>query len=639
MASKKFFFLALCACVAVEVQSVSPVQKVLALIDEMAGKVKADRDTAVSEMTEFSQYAFKSARDKEYALKSSAENIEAFNAAIVDAEATIDSHDTQIADLSTQISEASSELDKANAIRQKQHDDFVAAETQLVSDVEAITAATEAMGGSFAQLTPKAKSGIKALQQGLGRMADAGFVVHGEAKKVSAFLQARENDEAGTPETDTLGVVKERFEQSLTGARRTEQEAAASHAQVVMGSENEIKALKKELSQNTKGKQISIEELAQAKKDLAVEEKGHSEDDAFLHELKRDFDTKARDFEVEFRDATAELKALGDAKAILTKKFASFLQAGVRTTQQLASVSTGDQKVRALRLIQQVGQRLHSTAMVSLAYRASGDPFGKVRGMIEDMVAKLQQEAAEAADQQAFCNEEQGKSKKSKAEKDQSLAKTDARIAKAESATATLAEQKAMLSKEVADLDAEMKEATDIRTSERAIFAKTEKDLSESVEACGAAIQVLRDYYEGSASLLQATSKAASKAMAKDGSGILGVLEYAASDFDKQLSDIRVAEKQAVDKYDNLSQESKQLRAVKSVEIKGKDSETKSLQTALADYNEDRESVSAELQAVVDYLSELKPKCEAEAPPTYAEKKAKRDAELQGLKEALKILE
>merc|ERR1719162_1702172 len=86
-------------------------------------------------MTEFSQFAFKSARDKEYALKSSAENIEAFNAAIVDAEATIDSHGTRIADLSTQISEASSELDKANAIRQKQHDDFVAAETQLVSDV------------------------------------------------------------------------------------------------------------------------------------------------------------------------------------------------------------------------------------------------------------------------------------------------------------------------------------------------------------------------------------------------------------------------------------------------------------------------------------------------------------------------
>jgi len=259
--------------------------------------------------------------------------------------------------------------------------------------------------------------------------------------------------------------------------------------------------------------------------------------------------------------------------------------------------------------------------------------------MIQDMLEKLQQEAAEAADQQAFCNEEQGKSKKSKDEKEQSLAKTAARIAKAQSATATLAEQKATLSKQVADLDAEMKEATDIRTSERAIFEKTEKDLSESVEACGAAIQVLRDYYEGSASLLQATAKVASQAKAKDGSGILGVLEYAASDFDKQLSDIRVAEKQGVDKYDTLAQESKQLRAVKSFEIKSKESETKSLKTGLSDYNEDKEGVSSELQAVVDYLAELKPKCEAEAPPTYAEKKAKRDAEMQGLKEALKILE
>jgi uncharacterized LabA/DUF88 family protein len=369
-----------------------------------------------------------------------------------------------------------------------------------------------------------------------------------------------------------------------------------------------------------------------------VEKDGHAKDEAFVRDLRREFNTKAQDFEVEHKDASAELKALGAAKAILEKKFSSFLEA--RTAVRITTAASSDHKVEALRMIQQLGKRLHSTALVALSYRAAGDPFGKVRGMIEDMLAKLQQEAAEAADQKAFCDEEQGKSNKSKEAKEQDLAKTNSRMEKAESAVAQLAEQSSLLSKELAENAADMKEATEIRTGEKAIFDKIDKDLSESKDACGAAIQVLREYYEG-ASLVQVgvQSKASMQSKARGGSGILQVLEYAESDFDKQLSDVRVAEKQAVDKFEKFAQDSKMVSATKEVELKGKLTETKSLKTTLSDLGEDKEGTTAELQAVLDYLQELKPKCEAEAPPSYAEKKAKREAEVQGLKEALKILE
>merc|ERR1712159_945143 len=143
--------------------------------------------------------------------------------------------------------------------------------------------------------------------------------------------------------------------------------------------------------------------------------------------------------------------ALGKAKAILLKKFAL-----VQTHTQaraLAKVRLHDEdpKSRALRSIEQLGRKLHSTALVSLSYRAASDPFGKVRSMIEDMIAKLLQEAAEEATQKAFCDEEIGKSKKSQAEKEASLAKTQARIDKADASVAKLSELISTLSKEVAD--------------------------------------------------------------------------------------------------------------------------------------------------------------------------------------------
>merc|ERR1712224_234050 len=59
--------------------------------------------------------------------------------------------------------------------------------------------------------------------------------------------------------------------------------------------------------------------------------------------------------------------------------------------------------------------------------------------------------------------------------------------------------QVSSLSKELAEIDAAATEATKIRNAEKASFIPAEKDLSESAEACGAAIQVLREYYEGAA--------------------------------------------------------------------------------------------------------------------------------------------
>jgi len=629
-------FLGVLASMASVSLSVSPVQKVLTLIDEMAVKVAADQEVASKEFEEFAGFSKKADTEKKYALKSSAKSIEALTAAIADATSTISSKETEISDLSTKISGTEGELNDVVALREKQNADFKAEEKQLLTDVESITAVVEQT--SLAQMTPDAQRGVQALAAGLGHVADASFVMHGRGDKVAAFLQAREDGEDELSEGGaggTLEKVKERSEAALKGCRQNEGEQALSHSMLKQSLENEIKGMKKELGEATHMKARAAEELAQSEKDLAVEKDGHSKDEAFRRDLKREFYSKGQDFEVEFKDASAELKALGAAKAILEKKFSSFLEA--RAAVRITTVESSDHKVEALRMIQQLGKRLHSTALIALSYRAAGDPFGKVRGMIEDMLTKLQQEAAEAADQKAFCDEEQGKSNKSKEAKEQDLAKTNSRLEKAESAVAELAEQSTVLSKELAENAADIKEATEIRTGERAIFDKMEKDLSESKEACGAAIQVLREYYEG-ASLVQVGTQSKTQTKARGGGGILQVLEFTEADFEKQLSDVRVAEKQAVTKFETFAQDSKMVTVTKEMELKGKQAETKSLRTSLSDLGEDKEGTSAELQAVLDYLNELKPKCEAEKPPSYAEKKAKREAEVQGLKEALQVL-
>merc|ERR1719236_417967 len=363
------------------------------------------------------------------------------------------------------------------------------------------------------------------------------------------------------------------------------------------------------------------------------------EDTAYLKDLKRDCQTRAREFEVTVKDNNAELTALGKAKAILLKKFALVqTTAKVHALSKVRARDDEDSKSRALRSIEQLGRKLHSTALVSLAYRAASDPFGKIRSMIEDMIAKLLQEAAEEATQKAFCDTEIGESTKSKDEKQGKLDKVNARLEKAASTVATLTDEVSVLSKEVADSDAALATATALREKEKATFVLVEKDLSESQEACAAATEVLREYYEG-ASLIQTGQKAKDQTDEQgDGSGILGMLEVAESDFAAGLAEARTVEGTAQAEFDKMKAEAKMLKATKTMEIKGKQSEIGSLKTSVSDLGTDKEGLTGELDAVLAYLDKLKPQCETKV-PTYAERKAAREQEIEGLKNALGILE
>merc|ERR1719261_2228035 len=418
--------------------------------------------------------------------------------------------------------------------------------------------------------------------------------------------------------------------------RKREAEAAQSFALLKQSLEGETKGMKEELGESTQFKAASAEKLAQAQEDLATTTKSFEEDTAYLKDLKRDCQTRAREFEVTVKDNNAELTALGKAKAILLKKFA-LVQTHTKV-HAMAKVQDEDPKSRALRSIEQLGRKLHSTALVSLAYRAASDPFGKVRSMIEDMIAKLLQEAAEEATQKAFCDKEIGESNASKDEKQGKLDKVNSRLEKAESTIATLTDEITTLSKEVAESDAALAEATTLRNKEKTTFKAVEKDLSESQEACAAATEVLREYYEG-ASLIQTGQKAKSQTDEEgDGSGILGMLEVAESDFAQGLAEARTVEEAAQTEFDKLVEESKMLKATKTMEIKGKQSEIGSLKTTVTDLGTDKEGLTGELDAVLAYLDKLKPQCETKV-PSYEERKAAREQEIEGLKNALEILE
>merc|ERR1719160_2176959 len=252
---------------------------------------------------------------------------------------------------------------------------------------------------------------------------------------------------------------------------------------------------------------------------------------------------------------------------------------------------------------------------MQLASVAASDPFVKIRGLIEEMIASLLKQAEEEASQKAFCDEEMGKSKKSQADKTSKIDKFQARIDKASTAIEELNLSIKELEAEVAEIDKAQSEATAVRTKESEDNLAAMKDFKDSADAVIAAIGVLKSFYEGGA-LIQTSSKAHSKqpefggAKADAGGSIISVLEVAESDFTSLYAETETAEQQAADAFEKLTTENKISKATKSAEVKGKLSEIKGLEVQLQQATEDHASTSAELDAVLAYLDKLKPQCE-----------------------------
>merc|ERR1719174_659016 len=82
-----------------------------------------------------------------------------------------------------------------------------------------------------------------------------------------------------------------------------------------------------------------------------------------------------------------------------------------------AGSSTSRVRQALIQKFKDMSHRFGSYALMELAGTAAMDPFAKIKGLIEEMIDKLLQEAREEATQKAFCDQEMGKSKKAKQDK------------------------------------------------------------------------------------------------------------------------------------------------------------------------------------------------------------------------------
>merc|ERR1719265_2857431 len=327
--------------------------------------------------------------------------------------------------------------------------------------------------------------------------------------------------------------------------------------------------------------------------------------------------------------------ALAEAKKVLSR--ATGGAAGL--TYDLAQVSllqvARSPSSAAVRFFRRLGEKRGSAMLSQLAARMASalhsetDPFEKVKGLIMDMIERLESAAEADASHKAYCDKELAESNAKKDDKTAEIRKLSTKIDKMSAASAQLKSEVAALQKELAELAKAQAEMDKLRQEERAAYTANKPEMEAGVEGVKMALKILRDYYASDGKAHEAAEGA--------GSTIIGLLEVAESDFTTGLSGMIATEEASAAAYDRQTKDNAIEKATKDQDVKYKSKEAKELDEAVAEATSDRSGVQAELDAVKEYLSTLDAQCIAK-PETYAERKARREAEIAGLKEALSIL-
>merc|ERR1719478_1049467 len=122
------------------------------------------------------------------------------------------------------------------------------------------------------------------------------------------------------------------------------------------------------------------------------------------------------------------------------------------------------------------------------------------------------------------------------------------------------------------------------------------------------------------------------------GTSIIGILEVVESDFAENLAKEETEESTAAEAHEKWVMEYKLTKTKAEQDVKYKTQESTGLDKSISELSSDLSTSNSELAAVMEYYGSLRERCIAK-PETYEERKARRDAEIDGLKEALNILE
>merc|ERR1719473_1433761 len=187
--------LAIFLLVAGSATRVSPVAKVIELLDELTGKVKGDLAAEEMMMEEYSKWCDSESNEKEDAITSHKRTIGDLESEIADASARISELGTEVEGLAGKISAAETELSDATKVRDEEKATFEGSEKEMVDTIDGLERALVVLKrGQTSFLQQRDRNELKELTTVFSKLIEASWVNKKDKAVVQSLIQSSSTD-------------------------------------------------------------------------------------------------------------------------------------------------------------------------------------------------------------------------------------------------------------------------------------------------------------------------------------------------------------------------------------------------------------------------------------------------------------
>jgi len=463
---------------------VTPVQKVLDLMQGMVEKGKKEKHDEQVQFAAYKQFCDDTSVEKTQAIKDATDLIGVLKADIQKYVADAERLTLEMKEHEEAINAATADLKAATEVRENERAEYEATEQDYTESIDAIGRAIQVLKkqnydrkqASFAQIAFLKNMNLipadakRAIDLFISQDQQSDEGLSSEAPEANAY----EFQSQGI--VDMLTKLMDKFVDEQTALRKEEANAKHAFGMVKQDLTAKIDQDTAATSEKTEEKAKKLEAKAESEATLADTTATKSDDEKYLSDLTATCTQKTSDFEQRQQLRGEEIAAIEKAIEIISsgsvagaadKHLPGLVQTKTALMQLRADGRSPVQERVAVYLRAQA-RHLDSRILSALAVRVDADPFKKVKKMIKDLIVRLMEEANEEAEHKGWCDTELSTNEQTRKEKTESVETLHAEIDQLEASIAKLTEDISDLTQAVAELDAAMAKATKLRQEEKA---------------------------------------------------------------------------------------------------------------------------------------------------------------------------
>merc|ERR1719240_759231 len=433
---------------------VTPVQKVIQLLNGMLEKGKKEKHDEQVQFAAYKQFCDDTTVEKKRAIEEANEMIDILKADIQKYAADAEQLAKEIAEHEEDIAVWTGDTKAATKVRDIEKADYDATHKDYSESIDALQRA-------IAVLKKQAydRKQAASLMQ-VSALKDLNLIPDEAKRAIDAFLAqdpeaglAVTAPEANAYEFQSHGIIEmlekllDKFIDEKTTLEKEEMNSVHAFEMLVQDLTAQIEQATQDRDEKAATKAKKLQAKADAEGDLEDTTTTRDADVKYLADLTATCEQKASDFESRQQLRADEIVAIEKAIEIISSEAVAgnadkHLPAMVQKATSFAQLrSSSGAQHRVAEYLEAQAKKLNSRVLAAVAAHAADDPFKKVKKMIKDLIVRLMEEANEEAEHKGWCDTELSTNEQTRKEKTQAVETLHAEIDELSASIAKLTQE------------------------------------------------------------------------------------------------------------------------------------------------------------------------------------------------------